>query len=227
MGNVSGFKKYIVENLAKLDIGNISPGLIKTKLDSMSDKEIDALYVALKAETTYLPFYVPNVQEHKIDIRRWIKVAKELGVDTFVELVQEDEKTGLTTISDIKYWVAMWPAKRHLQYLTDKRSLAKDNKTRDTLTGQVTGASKGSSFSKPQLMGVLSRGCTANALELYKYRGGDIAGGREMNKQLTTTGGVSLQSLLQTNTKPTVNKTVGTYLNGLHFGHNLTSNAVS
>ena len=227
MANVKAFKDYIVTNIAKLEPNNPTANLIKDKLDSLSDKEIHQLYLDLKAEKTYLPFYVPNVQNHKIDIRRWIKLSKDLGVDTFVNLVQEDEKTGLTTITDIKYWVAMWPARRHLHYLDAKRSLAKDNKTRDTLTGQVTGASKGSSFSKPQLMGVLSRGCTANALELYKFRGGDIAGGREMNKQLISNGGVSLNSLLQTNTKPTVSRTLGAYLNAAYLQHNLNSTVKS
>lgn len=221
MANVKGFIKYIVENMAKIESNNITPALLKAKLESMSDKEIHNLYLKLKEEKMYLPFYIANEQEQKIDIRRWIKLAKELGVDTFVKLVQEDPNTGQRYVTDVEYWVAMFPGRRHLHYLDAKRTIAKDNKTRDTLTGQVTGPSKGSSFSKPQLGGLLSRGCISNALELNKYRGGDISGGREMNKQLISSGGVSLNSLLQTNTTPTVTKTLASHLNGMHLQHNL------
>lgn len=221
MANVKGFIKYIVDNIAKIEPDNITAGLLKSKLESMSDKEIHNLYLLLKEEKKYLPFYIANEQEQKINIRRWIKLAKELGADTFVKLVQEDPNTGQTYMTDIEYWVAMFPGRRHLHYLDAKRSIPKDNKTRDTLTGQVTGPSKGSSFSKPQLGGLLSRGCISNALELVKYRGGDISGGREMNKQLVSTGGVSLNSLLQTNTTPTVTNSLAGHLNGMHLQHNL------
>lgn len=221
MRNVKGFIQYIVDNIAKLEPNNKTAGILKKKLESMTDKQIHALYEELKAEKRYLPYYVPHDTTHEIDIKRWINLSKKLGVDTFVKLVQEDDTTGDLTVTDIEYWVTMVPGRRHLHYLDAKRSVPKDNKTRDTLTGQVTGASKGSSFSKPQLMGLLSRGCTSNALELMKYRGGDIAGGREFNKQLVNNGGVSLASLLQTKTTPTVTKTTGSYLTGMHLKHNL------
>lgn len=221
MANRKEFINYVVSKIALIEKNNISAILIEDKLNSLTDKELKDFVNKLGKEEVYLPYYIANAQEQTIDIKRWIKLATSLGNDTFTELVQEDEVTGEVTVTDIKYWVAMWPARRHLHYLDAKRSMAVDNKTRDTLTGQVTGASKGSSFSKPQLMGLLSRGCKANAIEIFKYRGGDISGGREMNKQLISTGGVSLNSLLQTNTKPTVNKTLGSFLNGMHLAHNL------
>ncbi|AFI55350.1 hypothetical protein TSMG0067 [Halocynthia phage JM-2012] len=221
MGNVKGFIDYIVNTLAKLEPNNKTPGILRKKLESMSKADIHQLYEDLKAERKYLPFYIPNDVNHKIDIKRWIKLSKEIGAETFVELIQEDDVTGDVTQTEIKYWVAMFPGRRHLHYLDAKRSIAKDNKTRDTLTGQVTGDSKGSSFSKPQLMGLLSRGCTMNAMELMKYRGGDISGGRELNRQLTSNGGVSLKSLLQTKTTPTVTKTTASYLTAMHLSHNL------
>lgn len=221
MANVAGFIKYIVDNIRALDPSNKTADLLEKKFKSMSKEEIHAFYLALKAEKRYVPYYVPNSSDQKFEPERWIKLSEKLGLQTFIELVREDPVTHQMTVTDIKYWVALLPARRHLHYLEAKRSIPRDNKTRDILTGQVTGDSKGSSFSKPQLGGLIQRNCIANAVELYKYRGGDISGGREFNKQLVQNGGTSLSKLLQTKTEPTVKKTLSAHLNGMHLQHQI------
>lgn len=222
MANRKGFIKYIVENIDRILPNNPTKALLVEKFKSMSDKEVDEFYQELKAGKRYIPYYVPSDSKVKIDIKQWVKLAEELGYDVFSRIVQEDPSTKQITLSEVKYWVALFPTRRHIQYLDSKRSIAKDNKTRDVLTGQVTGESKGSSFSRPQLMGLLSRGMTSNALEIYKYQGGDIAGGREFNNALINGGGVSLENLLKSKTLPTSTKTLGANLNGMHLAHNLT-----
>lgn len=222
MANRKGFIKYITDNIDRILPNNPTKALLVEKFKSMSDKEIDQFYQELKEGKRYIPYYVPSDANVKIDIKKWVKLAEELGYDVFSRIVQEDPNTKQITLSEVKYWVALFPTRRHIQYLDSKRSIAKDNKTRDVLTGQVTGESKGSSFSRPQLMGLLSRGMTSNALEIYKYQGGDIAGGREFNNALINGGGVSLENLLKSKTLPTSTKTLGANLNGMHLAHNLT-----
>lgn len=221
MGNRKATTNYIVTEMAKLLKDNNSHVFVKQKLESLSDKEFDELMTSIENESFYLPYYISNSYPHKIDLEKLVKQSRELGFDPFNNLVVEDPHTGQTYLTEVKYWVGMFPGRRQTQYLLSKTSIAKDNKSRDVFTGQVAGDSKGSSMSAPQFASLLGRGCMANALEFAKARGGDIQAGRALMTSLINNGGASMDSVLKLNSSPTVKKTMASYLNAAHIQHDL------
>ena len=179
------------------------------------------MVVSIETEKFYLPFYISNSEQGKIDLERLKDLSTDLGFPVFTRLIIEDAKTHQVFLTEVEYWVTMLPARRQTQYLLSKMSIAKDNKSRDAMTGQVAGSSKGSSLSAPQEAGMLGRGCVVNALEFAKCRGGDLSAGRALMTQLINTGGASLDPIMKNNTSPTIKNTVASYLTGAHLQHNL------
>lgn len=221
MGNRKAFTDYVVQQVSKIHSGNKTAERLKAKLESLSDKEFELMVQSILDETFYLPYYISNSEKGKIDITRLVNLSRSIGFDPFNVLEVEDPKTGDVYLTEVLYWVGMFPGRRQTQYLISKRSAAKDSKSRDVFTGQVAGDSKSSALSAPQLAGMLGRGCTNNALELAKFRGGDIQAGRAFMSMLINGGGVSMEPIVKAGTHATVNSTVGSYLNAAHLQHNL------
>ena len=221
MGNRKAFTTYVINEMARIIPGNKSAEFVEAKLKSLSDKEFDDLVGRVEREEFFLPIYINNSDKERIDLTKLVKISQDLGFEPFEQLVVEDPKTGQVYQTEVKYWIALFPCRRQVQYLLAKTSNAKDNKTRDVMTGQVAGSSKSSSFSAPQMAGMLGRGCKDNALELAKFRGGDISAGRALQQQLINSGGASLEPILKNNSSPTVKNTLASYLNACHLQHSL------
>src|SRR6202012_3679614 len=94
-----------------------------------------------------------------------------------------------------KYMVIPMMVCRQRQILREKISIPEGTRHVDELSGQVTGPSKGSKISGPELQILYSQVLPDPIVEFIKYRGGYIKGQQLMYRSLMETGQVSLEVL--------------------------------
>lgn len=228
MGNMTAAKKFLHEYYADLaktlksyvDLSEYNKLYLK-QIDSMNATEFEAFITDIDNMDRFLEVMIPVSTGNRVPEDAIIKLTRKYGGEPFSQLRVVDDTTGETYITPEKYWTPLFPKRRQIQTMESKSSLPDSNKVRDNLTGAVTGASKGSSISSVQSLSMISRGLTANALELNKARGGDLTASREMNKSLIETGTVSLNTLLQNNSRPESTETLGIRWTCMHIDHNL------
>lgn len=213
--NSKKFVDYILEQVAKIEPNNPNVGFYKNKFKTMSSSEIEQLAQEIKDGKFNLPYLRDNLNENEVNIINWIDLAESLGAEVFSQLWETDPTTGEEYLTPHKYLVPILPVRAQAQKLDSKDSIAVDNNTRDLLTGQVTGASKGSALSKPQLDSLLERGLINTAIEATKARGGDIEASRLYNRRIIETGGANLTELEHLGSEATVQTTVRNYFAGM------------
>lgn len=221
MGNRNAFINVAVEWISKIIPGSDYPNVLRQQLESLSDEAFERYVQHLEKTGDSLPIVVPNYGKIKIDVRRNLEVAKELGYDFFQHLYLTDDKTGLTYKTPIKYLVLRLPIRRQVQTLENKISIPETNRSVDDRSGQPSGPSKGASITFPEVQVMRSQGAYRALEETLKYRGGDTKGFQLMNKMIMETGGVSLDALAYYGTKVKSTETLGTFLLAAHLDNNL------
>lgn len=194
---------------------------IEKELNSLTDKQFEAFMKELSEGDRTLRISAPNLSANKLSVKRNIKIAKELGYDFFQPLVLTDPATGLTFKTKEKYLILSLPFRRQAQHLTKKMSVPQDNDSRDDLTGQPTGKSKGSSVSNPETQVLYALGLDYAIEELIKHRGGDQTSYLAMNKYIHETGGFSLEQVKKLGGKVKSSDTLSEYFVGAGYANNL------
>jgi hypothetical protein len=220
MGNRNAFTALAVKQFSILPNNIPNPRLLKTWLDSLSDKEFEELVVQIESGETFLTYIIDNF-DVSYTMGELKAATLEVGAPIYSKVVEEDPSTGLTITSNEEHWVAFQPKRRQIQDVDDKRSIPDDSNTRDMLTGQVTGASKGSAIAMSQLSAIVSRNCLSTATEFSRLRGGDVTAGAVFNKHLSDSGMVSVEAVALLKSNPTVNESLASYLNAMHIANNV------
>ena len=168
-----------------------------------------------------LPIYAPNGGKVKIDHMRNIEIMRELGYEPEQQCYLTDPKTNMTTLTKYKHIVLPLPVRRQTQMIDSKVSIAEHNRSIDKNTGQATGASKGSSFSFPQIYVMSTKGYRNTIRELIKNRGGDNKARQAVDRQIRQYGSGSqhFEGSDETRTKSVV--TTGIIFRCMHIGTNL------
>ena len=98
--------------------------------------------------------------------------------------------------------------------------------TTNTLTGQVTGASKITrlSFMESMLINQYT-GMSPVLQELLQFRGGDVTARRALRMMLASTGYVDHARLASLGSTARINETLNTFLLGAHLNSTLTKTA--
>lgn len=230
MGNRKAATEFILKNVALIDPDDKSNvELIKNRLDALSDTEFDQLMHEMQAPPaddpsrpqTVLPYYVPNLAKSKISVIRNIEVARAIGHEFFERLWITDAQSGETFLTPNKYIVIDLPLRRQAQLLIKKASIPTDHKSIDELSGQVTGESKGSKLSFPELQAQVSQGMDSTIIEEIKIRGGDEQAYKEFERQMIETGSATQASILGLGTKVKSTVTLSNLLKGMHLDNNL------
>lgn len=213
--NSKAFVDYILEQVAKIEPNNPNVGFYKNKFKTMSAKQIEEFAIMVKNGKFNLPYLRENMNDNEIDTIKWVDLAESLGAEVFTQLWETDESTGEQYLTPHKYMVPILPVRRPSQNLNTKDSIPVDNNTRDMLTGQVTGASKGSALSKPQLDSMLERGLAMNAIEFVKARGGDISASQVYNRRIIEQGGADLNEIINNHGEAGSQTTLRNYFSGM------------
>lgn len=213
--NAAKFTAYIIEQVARIEKGNPNVQFYKDKFKSMKASEIEELAIAIKNGDFHLPYFRENLNDKAIDRLNWVDLAESLGAEVYAQLWETDESTGEEYLTPHKYFVPILSVRRQSQNLDDKDSIPLDNSTRDLLSGQVVGKSKGSAFSKPQLDALLERGLQSNAMELSKVRGGDLTASMAYNKRIIESGGANIEEILSLHSEAQSQTTLRNYFGGM------------
>lgn len=164
---------------------------------------------------------VPNMGDQIMDIERNKKLAEEMGVNFFERCWITDPVTGQCYLTNRKYITLLLPVRRQAQTLAHKIAVTTSDTNIDDLTGQVTGDSKESSISYPEIQMLAAQGLTSTLEELVKVRGGDQTAWSYMKQGLTTTGEFNAATLDNINSRAKVNDALKWYLQGAHIKSNL------
>lgn len=230
MGNRKAATDYILKHIAMIDPtdkGNLE--LTKSQLESLSDAEFEAYMHSLSAPPAddpdrlqeTLTYYAPNLGKTKISLKRNLEIAKAIGHKFFERLWITDAQTGVTYLTPNEFMVVDLPIRRQAQLLIKKASIPTDHKSIDELSGQVTGESKGSKLSFPELQAQVSQGLDQTVIEEIKIRGGDERAYQEFERQMIEKGTVSQAEILSLGTTVKSTETLSILLKGMHLDNNL------
>ncbi|MNB99398.1 hypothetical protein D3C87_981670 [compost metagenome] len=215
---------FIVGSIAEIIPGDTyNSDLTKKRLDAMSDDEFDEYVRALAKPTTeegiatqeILPFYSPNLKDPRITMPNLLKVADLIGFEFFEQLWLTDPQTGRVFLTPQKYLVLDMTVRRQAQMLTKKSSIPENSRHVDEMSGQVTGKSKGSKISFPELQAQLAQGLEHTLIEEIKVRGGDRAAQVEFDRQLIENGEASIVDVTEGGGVTKSTSTVSIFLRGM------------
>lgn len=173
---------FILKWVGKYDLSGENSKIYKKMFADMSDKQLEELV------KKPIPIYAPNGGNTDIDHMRGIEICRELGTDPEQYCWLTDPKTGAVSRTTHKHLVLPVPVRRQTQLIQKKVSIAKHNRTIDKATGQVTGPSKGSRFSFPQVYTMFAKGYDSTIREFMQTRGGDIKAGKIIDRNIRQNG---------------------------------------
>jgi len=216
-------------------ISGIIPGdsynadLTKKRLDEMSDTEFDQYVRAMAAPTNeadrmhqeILPFYSPNLKDPRITMDSLMAVAEQIGHPLFEQVWLTDPQTGTVFLTPQKYLTLDMTVRRQAQMLTKKSSIPENARHVDEMSGQVTGKSKGSKISFPELQAQLAQGLEQTLVEEIKVRGGDRVAQVEFDRQLIETGEASIEDVTSSGGVTNSTSTVAILYRGMMIDNNL------
>ena len=187
--------KFIYDNLEAILPGNIDVARHKRYFDSLSDKQLAEFFKDIQAGKKWLTLTAPNYWKSTLDLERNYKLADKLGLRLHKRIWMPASEGLPAYLSPIERLVCFQPFRIASQRVDKKKSIPKNRRHVNMLTGQATGASKGASFSFPEIRLAAAMGMEDSVVELIKYRGGDNRGGAALTASLLRTGRASMKAL--------------------------------
>lgn len=226
-----------VINFIVKHVDSIIPGykfngeLVREKLSALSDAEFKSFMEGLKPkselspgqERSVIPFYLPNLSKHKVNIARMFRLARNLGRPFMHRLVMTDPKTGVRYLTPHEYPCMDISVRRQAQTGFKKRSIPGVRQQVDDLTGQPTAISKGSRISSTELKFLRSRNLPNVQTELVHIRGGSRVAYREFRRRLFENGEVTVEELQGLGAAKST-ETLAALMNSQHLGNNVLPN---
>lgn len=220
-GNRKAAEAVCLEYIEKILPGGGNKEIYQAFFAQMDDAAFETFINQLDEGSIKLAIIAPINSAVELDTARNLALAKELG-HNFFERIWMDGKDGAPPyLSTETYLVVELPVRRQAQFQVKKISIPEHARSVDNLTGQPTGASKGSKISYPELQIMAALGLDNCIVEFIKYRGGDEKGFVAMNNSISKTGGVSTKALDSLGTTVRSRQTVSTILTGMHLENTL------
>lgn len=211
----------IVKMLGEFDGYNDSVKETESMLNNLTDKEFHDFMVKLREGKEYLPYILPTMGSAKITVDKNLKIAKKYGVELFQQLWLTDSATGEVYLTPKKYLVFHLPFRRQQQHLLKKISIPDSSNVVNEMTGQVTGPSKGSSLSFPEMQILYSQGMYESIRELFKFRGGDENNHRTLLRNILSSGDASMSNADDGISRPKSTDVASVMFKTAHLDNNL------
>lgn len=198
--NRAAAEAVILDVVDSICPGNPNVALFKDRFDPKSPNWIDNASFhdwmeRIRRGEGAIPYIHPPGSKFEISVERNTTVlAKKYGIEFFQQIWYQDDN-GEWFLTPNVYLLLPWPVRRQAQHLVEKISIPEHNHSIDDMTGQVTGDSKGSKISYPELGLLKAFGLSRTIEELMHWRGGDVKGYRLMNQQLMKNGQASMNAL--------------------------------
>jgi len=211
---------FVIKYVGKISRDKRNEELYKEFFKKMSNTEFSKWVDDLDKGNAKIQIIVPNGSS-KLSIENNYKVAKELGVEfyQYLDIGPTEDTPKYRTPMKVLIYDSM--VRRVSQLLMKKISIPEDNRRIDTTTGAVTGSSKGSKMTMPELTILTNYGLKDSLSEIMTARGGDLGKGRAMEAYLDKYGQVSLSNLESFKTGVVSSKTLTAYLNACHLKANV------
>lgn len=221
-GNRQAAEKVLLKLIDDMDPKGVNGKIYREELlPSMADKQFDKWMDDIESGKQFLPLYYPNMTKSGITTKNNIAVAEKWGIKLFQRIYVTDNKTGQRVLTPKEIPVLHFPVRRLAQTLEKKMATAEDNIHLDELTDQVTGVSKASAISNPEIIILEAMGFKDMLLEFMKYRGGDQKGYRLMERSIAETGKVTTEALDPYSGKNKAVLSTSRFLTASHLGNNL------
>ena len=216
MNNRAGAETFILNWINKIteDADNVI--IYKNLFAKMTNSEFDVFI-----NKSMLPISAPNFTKVKLSVERNLKLAKELGHDFFQRIWIGASGGNPTYLTPIPYLVMDLPIRRASQLLIKKLAVADNNKSVDTLTGQLSSTTKGAKISYPELQVLSAMNLDKSITELMKYRGGDSKGFLAMNAMISKYGTANQSTLVNYSSGVESTRLLKTFLTCCHLKNNL------
>lgn len=199
--------------------GSKNPAILTRMFSEMDDDEFELFMTRIENGEHSVPVIVPEMVAPMISVRRNLDLGKQWGHEWFERIWMDGENGSAPYLSNHKYLVVLLPLKRQVQFLTKKISIPEDSRTIDNLTGQVTGKSKGSKFSYPEMQIANSLNLDKTIIEFTKVRGGDLGAYNALSNLMTTQGGASLAAVSSMGTRVKSQQTLSAFLTSMHLAN--------
>ncbi len=220
-------KRKLVEKFILDSIQSLTPkstanrDLYAERFKNMSDLEFKRFIDRLDSGQEVLMVVCPNHQEGGLSLENNLKIADKLGHNFFTK-VRISGKEGLPDhLTPIEFMVLDLPVRRLSQTSDKKIRVPKSTKVIDSLTGQVTGKSKGAALSAPEVQVLSAMGLEKTLIEAMKYRGGDRQGRTALIGMISKFGRANLDTLSRYQSGVESTASLKTYLTAAHLKNNL------
>ena len=215
-------ENFIIDNIRDISKSEKNVKLYKDMFDNMSDIEFENFINDLRNKNATLSIFVPLGEEDdtKISVENNFKVAEKLGHNFYSRIIYYEDKDE-PYMTEVKRIVLRLPVKRPSQSLVSKIGVPDDAETIDITTGQVTGSSKGSKITLPELQILDALGCNDSLVELMKIRGGDKGALRAHDAMIQTFGHSDQDIVLKYSTGVVSTKTLKSIFKAMHLKINL------
>lgn len=221
MANRKAAESFILNCIKELTLSDENVNIYKTMFATMSDEDFDQYMKDIESGKKWLVIFAPHNLSTRMTTKNNIELGKKLGHKFFQKIWIGKTDVAPAHLTPVEYLVVDLPVRRQSQLLTKKISIPEHNKSKDLLTGQATGDSKGSKISFPEVQMLASMGLDACTTELIKYRGGDNQGFRAMNTMIARYGNANLETLKHYAGGVDSTRLLRTYLTGMMLKNNL------
>jgi len=197
MGNRRAYEQLVLQTIDKLTEHKENVQFYKDKFASLkTDAEFEKFVNSIRDGEISLTIVEPNFSKKPVkSTKEIIDIAESLGVKIMQKLYVEGKKGMPTYQTEVEFPVIPVYIRRASQLLSKKISVPPHTRVRDLLTGQVTGESKGATVSGPENQLLGGMGALSSAIEMNKFRGGDLRGEAALVAMLSKYGRAS-QSVL-------------------------------
>lgn len=216
-GNRKDAVDFILKGLEGLAPGNSDVKRYREFFDKCSDKELAQYFQDIKDGKKWLTLTVPNFGPVRLSVERNFALADKLGLRFYKKVWFPAEGDLPQFMAPIERLCILQPFRLASQRLDKKKSIPKNQRSINMLTGQPTGSSKGASFSFPEIRLAKAMGLESSVVELLKYRGGDVRGHAALTASLIRTGQASIEALKHFASGVESTKRVQTYFNCMHL----------
>lgn len=208
-------EELILKWVSLIDPSRINTALLKKNMPKLSDDEF------IQMCDNGIPLYQPLEGKTKISTTNNLAVAKQMGIPLEEHLWLPEPKTGILSRTIYPHMVLMLPWRRQTQMVDKKLSVAKNDRIRDKITGQVTGPSKSSGISFQEGYVMFSQGETIPLREFIHARGSNEKINRALYQSIRTTGRGRMDIPGAELTSSKTSKTWGHIYRSMHIGNNI------
>lgn len=209
-GNRKAFEAYVLEFMGAITEGGGNKIIYQRLFAKLNDKQVEEMVVRIE-QGSPLSIWVSNWNPKEMILFSNIqKLAKKYGVQLEQRIIVRDPETGIRTMTPHTVTCGTIAVRKQRQMQVTKFSYAMHDYDIDDLTGQVTGDSRSTGISQPEITVLRNMGLEIMANELYNVKGGDLEALKDYKNNLITTGTANVNASLRKGT-------IAKVLSSVHF----------